>query len=118
MNIPNKPWITTCGYTHKDNRPTQAEFVCRRCGHTDNADHNAAAVIARRGVKKVLSGEPLTEAKKKTGIFRAVGPERSELTPGETEIRRNEGNTRIAHRSMSQELSAAMLETTTTTRSV
>ncbi len=102
-----------CGFTHKDNRLTQAEFVCRRCGHTDNADHNAAVVIACRGVKKVLSGEPLTKAKKKTRIFRAVGPERSELTPGETEIRRNEGNTRIVHRSMSQELSAAMLKTPT-----
>ena len=28
-----------CGYTHPDNRKTQASFVCGNCGHTDNADH-------------------------------------------------------------------------------
>ena len=42
-------------------RPSQAEFVCQRCGHTDNADHNAAVVIATRGIKKLLSGDPLTK---------------------------------------------------------
>jgi putative transposase len=35
-----------CTFTAPDNRLTQAEFVCQRCGHTDNADHNAAVVIA------------------------------------------------------------------------
>ncbi len=35
-----------CTFTSPDNRLTQAEFVCQRCGHTDNADHNAAVVIA------------------------------------------------------------------------
>ena len=104
-----------CGYTHKDNRLTQAEFVCRRCGHTDNADHNAAVVLARRGVKKILSGEPLTKPKKSMRMRKTVGAERSKPVqpaqkPGETEIRRNEGNTCVAHRSLSQETSATMLE--------
>ncbi len=66
-----------CGSTHKDNWLTQAKFVCRRCGHTDNADHNAAVVIARRGVAKILSGEPLTKPKKTVRMRKTVGPERS-----------------------------------------
>lgn len=45
-----------CGFTHPDNQLTQADFVCQRCGHTDNADHNAAIVIARRGVRKLGFG--------------------------------------------------------------
>ncbi|MDA8193739.1 MAG: zinc ribbon domain-containing protein, partial [Thermaerobacter sp.] len=66
-----------------DNRRSQAEFVCQRCGHTDNADHNAAVVIAKRGIKKLLSGDPLTTSHKTTRIFRKRGPERSAVTPGE-----------------------------------
>ena len=31
-----------CGYTHPDNRQSQAEFRCVRCGHQDNADANGA----------------------------------------------------------------------------
>ena len=34
----------TCGHKNPDNRCSQAEFVCQDCGHTDNADHNAAVV--------------------------------------------------------------------------
>ncbi|MHB1627639.1 MAG: zinc ribbon domain-containing protein [Bacilli bacterium] len=67
-----------CGCTHSDNRPTQAEFVCRRCGHTDGANHNAAVVIARRGVTKFLSGVPLTKPKKTVRMRKTVGPERSQ----------------------------------------
>lgn len=39
-----------CGFTHKDNRKTQAEFLCIKCGYTDNADLNAAKVILGRGI--------------------------------------------------------------------
>lgn len=53
-----------------DNRPSQAELVCQRCGHTNNADHNAAVVIAQRGIQKLLCGNPLTKAHKATRIFR------------------------------------------------
>lgn len=31
-----------CGHIHPDNRRTQSEFVCQSCGHTANADINAA----------------------------------------------------------------------------
>ncbi len=34
-----------CGFTDKGNRPTQAKFKCLVCGHTDNADINAALNI-------------------------------------------------------------------------
>ena len=72
-----------CTFTSPDNRPSQAEFVCQRCGHTDNADHNAAVVIAKRGIQKLLEGDPLTQTHKRTRIFRKLGPGRSEVTPGE-----------------------------------
>lgn len=34
-----------CGHTHKDNRESQAVFLCTRCGYTGNADDNAAINI-------------------------------------------------------------------------
>jgi len=37
-----------CGYVHPDNRLTQAAFRCLACGHTENADLNAARNIAAR----------------------------------------------------------------------
>lgn len=37
-----------CGCVDKRNRKSQAEFVCVACGHTDNADANAAREISRR----------------------------------------------------------------------
>jgi putative transposase len=37
-----------CGFVHKGNRPSQAAFTCLRCGHTENADVNAARNIAKR----------------------------------------------------------------------
>ncbi|HND19875.1 MAG TPA: transposase [Acidobacteriota bacterium] len=42
-----------CGHTHPDNRPSQSEFVCGRCGHIDHADHNGARVVGKRGIKKL-----------------------------------------------------------------
>ncbi|MFM2059900.1 MAG: hypothetical protein RLY71_4285 [Pseudomonadota bacterium] len=38
-----------CGYVSPDNRPTQARFACMACGHTDNADLNAAKNILAAG---------------------------------------------------------------------
>jgi transposase, IS605 OrfB family, central region len=40
-----------CGSIHPDNRTSQASFVCRECGHEDNADLNAATNILRLGLK-------------------------------------------------------------------
>ncbi len=39
-----------CGHCAKDNRLTQAEFVCTACGHTAHADVNAAINILRAGL--------------------------------------------------------------------
>lgn len=95
-----------CGHIHQDNRVSQSEFVCQRCKHTDHADHNAAKVIAVRGVKQLLDGKYAKKEKKRCGILRSkVGAEGSEptaamqstatlqLTLGETEVSRLGGNT-------------------------
>jgi putative transposase len=37
-----------CGHVDAANRPSQSVFVCVRCGHTANADTNAAVNILRR----------------------------------------------------------------------
>ena len=39
-----------CGNMDKENRRTQAHFQCTACGHTANADHNAALNILERGM--------------------------------------------------------------------
>lgn len=54
-----------CGHSHKDNRQTQAGFVCIRCRHAGNADINAALNIRERGVEKVRSGAWREEFKKR-----------------------------------------------------
>jgi len=43
-----------CGHIHPDNRQTQGQFVCQKCGHAENADRNAAEVIKKRGVEEIL----------------------------------------------------------------
>lgn len=45
-----------CGYTDKKNRPNQKTFRCQCCGHTCNADVNAAFnILQRRSLKMSLS---------------------------------------------------------------
>jgi putative transposase len=39
----------SCGAVDSRSRKNQASFVCTTCGHRDNADRNAAAVILSRG---------------------------------------------------------------------
>ena len=39
---------SSCGFVHPGNRTSQAAFRCRACGHTENADINAAKNIAAR----------------------------------------------------------------------
>ena len=43
-----------CGHIHPDSRLSQSEFVCAICNYSENADLNAAKVIAKRGIKKIL----------------------------------------------------------------
>ena len=38
-----------CGYTDKENRPTQAKFECVECGYTENADVVGALNVLARG---------------------------------------------------------------------
>jgi putative transposase len=45
-----------CGHIHPDNRVTQALFVCQLCGHSENADTNAARVIKKRGIQALRAG--------------------------------------------------------------
>ena len=52
-----------CGHTEKANRPDQATFYCKKCGHKDNADTNAGRVIRKRGITLVLSDTFATGAK-------------------------------------------------------
>jgi len=39
-----------CGHIHKDNRESQAVFVCKACRYTDNADINASKNILAAGL--------------------------------------------------------------------
>ncbi|MCY3853440.1 MAG: transposase [Gammaproteobacteria bacterium] len=45
-----------CGHVEKDNRKEQAHFRCLACGHTDNADLNAARNILDLGLNRLLAG--------------------------------------------------------------
>lgn len=47
-----------CGHCEKANRKSQARFECQACGHTMNADHNAALNVAARGavMRPMVSG--------------------------------------------------------------
>ncbi len=46
-----------CGHTAKGNRITQAKFACVACGHTENADINAARNILAAGLAVLACGE-------------------------------------------------------------
>lgn len=59
-----------CGHTHPDNRKTQSEFCCLLCENHDNADNNAAKVIAKRGVQFLLS-KPKAKTRTRLGISRS-----------------------------------------------
>jgi putative transposase len=57
-----------CGFTHKDNRPSQSEFICQDCGFACNADLNASLVIKKRGVRLVLNNEVHIKTPKKVAF--------------------------------------------------
>ena len=58
------------GRAHPSNRKTQALFCCESCGHSDNADHNAAEVIKKRAIKLILNSG--TELSSK-GVLQDIG---------------------------------------------
>lgn len=45
-----------CGHTESENRKKQAEFICIRCGHSENADLNAAKNIKKSGLELIKQG--------------------------------------------------------------
>lgn len=56
-----------CGHTAKENRRTQADFICVACGYAGDADVTAAGNILRAGHARLACGEigairPLCEA--------------------------------------------------------
>ena len=59
-----------CGHTQPENRKSQAEFLCLLCENHDNADINAAKVIAKRGVQFLLS-KPKAKTRTRLGISRS-----------------------------------------------
>lgn len=46
-----------CGHISENNRETQAEFVCEKCGFVTNADLNAAINISRASINKPIVTE-------------------------------------------------------------
>lgn len=52
-----------CGHIHSYNRTSQDKFICAVCNHSENADLNAARVIAKRGLRKILDfSKPQSES--------------------------------------------------------
>ena len=50
---------SSCGHVTRENRESQAVFLCKKCGHSDNADHNAAINILDRALRD--HGEDITD---------------------------------------------------------
>ncbi len=46
---------SVCGHCAKENRKSQAAFCCVQCGHSDNADRNAAVNISRASVMEPIA---------------------------------------------------------------
>ncbi len=58
----------TCSHVHKDNRKTQSEFKCVKCGHTENADVTAAKEIKARGIRgEIVVKKSITKISKPRG---------------------------------------------------
>jgi len=58
--------VATCEHRDENNRRSQSEFVCTKCGHVDNADVNAAKVLKSRWRPSALLGEDPAQAVRRT----------------------------------------------------
>jgi IS605 OrfB family transposase len=57
--------VKSCGHKAKENRENQAKFLCKKCGHEENADINAAKNILAAGLAVyACGGESLDSPKK------------------------------------------------------
>lgn len=45
---------SNCGFISRENRQTQASFLCKNCGYQENADYNASQNIAIRNIDKII----------------------------------------------------------------
>jgi len=69
---------SVCGHVSKENRKTRDVFLCVECGHTENADINAAKNIknfnSRRSCgKAACGGPPVAEPKKQESRVAKLG---------------------------------------------
>ena len=55
---------SVCGHVHKDNRISQSVFICKSCGHVDNADVNAARNILAGGISVMACGSSRVTGRK------------------------------------------------------
>ena len=54
---------SVCGHCERGNRQNQAEFVCKHCGFSANADWNAARNIRALATSKAAIELDIVEAK-------------------------------------------------------
>jgi putative transposase len=52
-----------CGHVSKDNRRTQAQFLCVDCGYENNADVVGAINVLARGHRVLACGEPVQQGR-------------------------------------------------------
>jgi putative transposase len=69
---------SACGYIHENNRKTQSQFICLRCGHSEHADVNAAKTIRTRAA----INRPIVA----TDDLKAGGLERGQLQAPSLEV--------------------------------
>ena len=55
---------SACGHTARDNRRSRGWFSCRKCGHAEHADTNAAKNIAANWIATRHEGDPPVESRK------------------------------------------------------
>jgi putative transposase len=63
---------SACHYTSAENRKTQSEFHCLKCGHNENADINANKILKHRSITMLVDNKIKVKVSKKVG-FRKKG---------------------------------------------